>query len=73
MATRTAAVSAPVSPHRALKLVRRNILAYKHYWIAFITGFFEPIFYLVAVGFGVGQFIETVSMNCPTPKPTAKR
>jgi lipooligosaccharide transport system permease protein len=61
MAARAPAVAAPVSPHRALKLVRRNILAYKHYWIAFITGFFEPIFYLVAVGFGVGQFIETVS------------
>lgn len=61
MAARAPAVAAPVSTRRALKLVRRNILAYKHYWIAFITGFFEPIFYLVAVSFGVGQFIETVS------------
>lgn len=61
MAVRAPVVSVSVSPHRALKLVRRNILAYKHYWIAFITGFFEPIFYLVAVGFGVGQFIDTVS------------
>ena len=55
---------APVYPspsfHRALKLVRRNILAYKHYWIAFVSGFFEPFFYLVAVGFGVGQFVESV-------------
>ncbi|MGH2807970.1 MAG: ABC transporter permease [Actinomycetota bacterium] len=51
----------PVSTHRAVKLVKRNVLAYKHYWIAFITGFFEPVFYLVAVGFGVGQFIDTVS------------
>ena len=56
-------VDAPISTRRALKLVRRNILAYKHYWIAFITGFFEPIFYLAAVGFGVGQFIGTVSFG----------
>jgi len=51
----------PVSVHRALKLVRRNLLAYKHFWIAFVSGFFEPFFYLVAVGFGVGQFIDDVS------------
>ena len=63
MAARAPAVDAPVSTHRALKLVRRNILAYKHYWIAFITGFFEPIFYLAAVGFGVGQFIGDVSFG----------
>ena len=49
-----------VSPRRALKLFHRNLLAYKHYWVAFISGFFEPLFYLVAVGFGVGQFVETV-------------
>jgi lipooligosaccharide transport system permease protein len=72
MATRARApVSPPVSPHRAFKLVRRNILAYSHYWIAFITGFFEPVFYLVAVGFGVGQFIETVSYaGAPIDYPT---
>lgn len=61
MAIDAPVIRAPVSPHRAFKLVRRNILAYKHYWIAFITGFFEPVFYLAAVGFGVGQFIGTVS------------
>ncbi|CAN5644074.1 ABC transporter permease [soil metagenome] len=57
--TRTA-IHPPVSPSRALKLFHRNLLAYKHYWVAFVSGFFEPLFYLVAVGFGVGQFIETV-------------
>ena len=60
MAVAARSVSSPVSAHRALKLVRRNILAYKHYWIAFVTGFFEPVFYLGAVGFGVGQFIDGV-------------
>lgn len=45
---------------RAIRLVQRNALAYKHYWTAFISGFFEPVFYLGAVGFGVGQFIGTV-------------
>jgi lipooligosaccharide transport system permease protein len=53
-------VHPPVSPSRALKLFHRNLLAYKHFWIAFVSGFFEPLFYLLAVGFGVGQFIESV-------------
>lgn len=48
------------SLQRAAKMIRRNALAYKHYWIAFISGFFEPVFYLVAVGFGVGQFVGTI-------------
>jgi lipooligosaccharide transport system permease protein len=45
---------------RAPKLVRRNMLAYKHAWVAIFTGFSEPIFYLGAVGFGVGEFVGTV-------------
>jgi len=60
MAVARTAVHPPVSLHRARKLVQRNLLAYKHYWIAFVSGFFEPFFYLVAVGFGVGQFVESV-------------
>lgn len=57
-------VQAPAHPapsfHRAKKLVHHNYLAYKHFWVAFVTGFFEPLFYLVGVGFGVGQFVETI-------------
>jgi lipooligosaccharide transport system permease protein len=56
-----AAIHPPVSPARALKLFQRNLLAYRHSWVALISGFFEPLFYLVAVGFGVGQFVDTVS------------
>ncbi len=36
------------------------MLAYKHAWAAIFTGFFEPLFYLVALGFGVGKFVGTV-------------
>jgi lipooligosaccharide transport system permease protein len=48
------------SARRALKLVHRNFIAYKHYWMAFVSGFFEPLFYLVAVGFGVGRFVGSI-------------
>jgi lipooligosaccharide transport system permease protein len=56
--------TAPVYPlpsaRRALKLVQRNAIAYRRYWIAFVSGFFEPLFYLGAVGFGVGRFVGTI-------------
>ena len=54
------AVRQPVSIGRALKLFARNLVAYRHYWMVFVSGFFEPLFYLVAVGFGVGQFVEKI-------------
>jgi lipooligosaccharide transport system permease protein len=59
MATTTPVYPFP-SARRAVKLVHRNALAYKHYWMAFISGFFEPVFYLGAVGFGVGRFVGTI-------------
>lgn len=59
----SAAAHPPPSFHRATKIVRRNMLAYKHHWMAFVSGFFEPFFYLVAVGFGVGQFVEPVTFG----------
>lgn len=60
IATRTAAYPLP-SSRRAMKLVQRNFLAYRHAWMAFVSGFFEPLFYLGAVGFGVGRFIDSIS------------
>ena len=62
MASTAAAYPYP-SLRRALKLVQRNALAYKRYWMAFISGFFEPVFYLGAVGFGVGRYVGTVEFG----------
>ncbi|MBA3349859.1 MAG: ABC transporter permease [Actinobacteria bacterium] len=57
-------VRAPAYPfpsaRRSLKLVQRNAVAYRHAWIAILSGFFEPVFYLGAVGFGVGQFVDSI-------------
>jgi lipooligosaccharide transport system permease protein len=61
IANRSAVPAYPFpSLRRALKVVHRNAMAYKHYWAAFISGFFEPIFYLGAVGFGVGRYVGTI-------------
>ena len=41
----------------AAKVVERNILSYRRMWIAFVTGFFEPIFYLFSLGVGLGPLV----------------
>jgi lipooligosaccharide transport system permease protein len=41
-----------------LTLVYRNFAAYRRAWIAFLTGFFEPVFYLFSIGVGVGALIS---------------
>ena len=45
---------------RSLRLVERNVYVYRHTWIIIFSGFFEPLFYLVAMGFGLGALIGTV-------------
>ncbi|MEO5940502.1 MAG: ABC transporter permease [Candidatus Limnocylindrales bacterium] len=46
---------------RARFLVERNIYVYRHTWIVILSGFFEPLFYLGSIGFGLGALIGTVS------------
>ena len=41
----------------AAKVVERNILSYRRMWIAFVTGFMEPIFYLFSLGVGLGPLV----------------
>jgi len=46
---------------RARHLVERNIYVYRHGWIVILSGFFEPLFYLGSIGFGLGALIGTVT------------
>jgi lipooligosaccharide transport system permease protein len=47
---------------RARRLVQRNILVYRHQWIIIVSGAFEPVFYLLGIGLGLGAIIETVPL-----------
>jgi lipooligosaccharide transport system permease protein len=46
---------------RARTLVVRSALASRSVWLAIVSGFFEPLFYLVAMGQGLGSLVGTVS------------
>jgi len=48
---------------RSWRLVERNIASSRGAWLVFVSGFFEPLFYLFAMGVGVGALVGTVDVN----------
>ena len=49
-----------IGSRRSLRLVERNLYVYKHGWMILFSGFFEPLFYLLGIGFGLGALIGTI-------------
>lgn len=47
---------------RARRLVERNVMVYRHQWIIIFSGVFEPIFYLLGIGLGLGGIIDSVPL-----------
>jgi lipooligosaccharide transport system permease protein len=47
----------------ALVMVRRNFLVYRQSWVIFLTGFAEPVLYLLSIGIGVGQLVDGFTFN----------
>ena len=45
---------------RPSALIRRSALASRRTWIAFASGFCEPVFYLLAMGQGLGSLVGTL-------------
>jgi lipooligosaccharide transport system permease protein len=45
---------------RAVRVVERNAVAYRRMWLAFVTGLFEPLLYLLSIGIGVGGLVGKV-------------
>ena len=41
-------------------MVQRNLLVYKHTWMVIFSGFFEPLFYLLGIGIGVGSMVRPI-------------
>ncbi|KAA9158576.1 ABC transporter [Amycolatopsis acidicola] len=46
---------------RASKLIERSALAYSRMWLVFVSGVFEPLFYLVAFQIGFGKLVSEVA------------
>ncbi|GMA85474.1 hypothetical protein GCM10025868_07240 [Angustibacter aerolatus] len=44
-------------------VVERNVMTYRRQWVAFLTGFLEPVFYLASLGLGLGALIDSVTLG----------
>ncbi|MFP5346962.1 MAG: ABC transporter permease [Actinomycetes bacterium] len=54
------ALPLPAGAGMARMLVERNFRAFRHGWMAVVSGFFEPVLYLFALGVGVGALVGDV-------------
>ena len=45
----------------SLRLIERHVRAYRRAWLVFISGVFEPLFYLLSVGLGLGVLVGKVA------------
>ncbi|HZJ26872.1 MAG TPA: ABC transporter permease [Acidimicrobiia bacterium] len=45
-----------------VRVMERNVLAYRRMWLIFLTGFAEPVFYLLSIGIGVGSLVGSVEV-----------
>jgi len=45
---------------RALLLIERNVYIYRSGWLVIFSGFFEPLFYLLSIGLGIGGLVGDI-------------
>jgi lipooligosaccharide transport system permease protein len=45
---------------RARRLIERNLMVYRRAWLIIFSGFFEPVFYLLSIGVGIGKLVGPV-------------
>jgi len=56
-------LSAPflIGGRRAGLMIERNLYVYRRTWLVIVSGFFEPLFYLLGIGFGLGALVGSVT------------
>lgn len=50
-------------PWRSIHVIERNVMAYRHQWMILLSGFFEPVLYLLGIGFGIGSLVRNVPIG----------
>jgi lipooligosaccharide transport system permease protein len=62
-------VFSPFPPWGSGRLIERHARVYRHMWLVFASGVAEPLFYLLAVGVGIGGLVGTVTGPGGQPVP----
>jgi len=60
--TRAVPVLPGFGTKRSMHLVERNYLGYRRTWMVLLSGAFEPVFYLLSIGVGLGKLIPGVTL-----------
>jgi lipooligosaccharide transport system permease protein len=53
---------------RAARVLERNVVAYRRTWLILVSGFFEPLFYLLSIGVGISRLL-TQNLHAPNGDP----
>jgi lipooligosaccharide transport system permease protein len=48
---------------RGRYLFERNVMSHRRTWAIIVSGFFEPLFYLLALGYGLGTYVGDVVID----------
>jgi lipooligosaccharide transport system permease protein len=51
----------PFGSRHSVHILERNRFIFRRGWMVIFSGFFEPLFYLLGIGFGLGSLIGTVT------------
>ena len=57
------AMPVPAGAGMARMLVERNFLSFRRTWTIIVSGFFEPVFFLFAMGVGIGALVGDVDLG----------
>jgi lipooligosaccharide transport system permease protein len=52
-----------IATRHAVRVVERNVLAYRRMWFIFLTGFAEPVLFLLSIGVGVGGLVGDIQVG----------
>jgi len=56
-----ARLTAPARPAiGGLLIIERNVMVYRRTWMILFSGFFEPLFYLLSIGVGLGTMVPPI-------------
>jgi len=61
----------PFGSRHSVHIIERNRFIFRRGWIVIFSGFFEPVFFLLGIGFGLGSLIGTVTGPDGTQIPYA--
>jgi lipooligosaccharide transport system permease protein len=48
---------------RSLHVFERNFMVYRSQWIMLVSGFFEPLFYLLSIGIGLNHLVGSLHVS----------